>query len=373
MVPLFALTGAVMSRIAVVGCGIFGATIALKLQKEGHDVTVFERLPRPLSGASFNNQNRLHLGFHYPRDAETARQCIRGFEAFKAAFPDCIVEGFPNAYFIAAEGSQTTPNQYLRFCVEMSLRYRLIEPSLFEPSVTGVALGLLTDEVVYDSEQLGKNLYKRLKDARTNVHYNTEVTCAEKSGNQLVLGLAGGEREAFDAIVNATYANISRLADSLDLPLVERQYEYTVVSIIDTPFPRAGITIMDGRFMTVLPFGASAHHLLYHVEHTVVATSIGHHVNPSWLDQSTSPFARLDAQALFQRMRAAAIRFVPALADARLVGFLHGPRMALARRDDTDARPSIVEQPLSNYFSVFSGKIDHSVWVADAVAEKLRD
>ena len=361
-----------MSRIAVVGCGAFGATIALKLQADGHDLTVFERLSKPLSGASFNNQNRLHLGFHYPRDAETARQCIRGFEAFKTAFPDCIVEGFPNAYFVAAEGSHTTPQQYSRFCAEMGLRYRLVEPSMFSPSVTGVALGLLTDEVVYDSEQLGKILHRRLKSAGTNVLYNTEVTGAEKRGNQLVLEISGGMSEAFEIVVNATYANISRVAASLGLPLVERQYEYTVVPIIDAPFPRTGITIMDGRFMTVLPFGASAHHLLYHVEHTVVATSIGHHVDPSWLDQSTSPFARLDAQALFHRMRAAAIRFVPALADARLVGFLHGPRVVLARRDDTDARPSIVEQPLHNYFSVFSGKIDHSVWVADTVAGKLR-
>ena len=69
-----------MSRVAVIGCGTFGASIALKLQREGHEVTVFERLDKPLAGASYNNQNRLHLGFHYPRDAETARQCIRGYE-----------------------------------------------------------------------------------------------------------------------------------------------------------------------------------------------------------------------------------------------------------------------------------------------------
>ena len=30
-----------------------------------------------------NNQNRLHLGFHYPRDIETGIQSIRGFDLFK--------------------------------------------------------------------------------------------------------------------------------------------------------------------------------------------------------------------------------------------------------------------------------------------------
>jgi glycine/D-amino acid oxidase-like deaminating enzyme len=361
-----------MSRIAVIGCGVFGATIALKLQGEGHAVTVFERLPMPLSGASYNNQNRLHLGFHYPRDPETARQCIKGFAAFKEAFPECIVSGFPNAYFVAAEGSLTTPADYLTFCGALGLNYHTIETSRFEPRVQNVALGILTDEVVYDSARLGKHLHQRLKDARTDVQFGTEVTDAKKRDDHMLLTLSGGRIDAFDIVVNATYASISRLAGSLGLPLVERQYEYTVVPIIEAPFGRTGITVMDGPFMTVLPFGASPHHLLYHVEHTVIARTVGHHVDASWLDQATSPFAHLDPDAVFHRMCEAACKFVPALADARVVGFLHGPRMVLARRDDTDARPSIIDQPCPGYFSVFSGKIDHCMWVSDEVAERLR-
>ena len=67
-------------NVAIVGCGIFGAVTALRLSELGMKVDVFESNAGPLSGASYNNQNRLHLGFHYPRDHETAKQCIRGFE-----------------------------------------------------------------------------------------------------------------------------------------------------------------------------------------------------------------------------------------------------------------------------------------------------
>ena len=77
-------------KIAVIGCGIFGAMIALKLQEEGHEVSIYERLSEPLLGASFNNQNRLHLGFHYPRDINTAKQCIKGFDDFLSTFPECL-------------------------------------------------------------------------------------------------------------------------------------------------------------------------------------------------------------------------------------------------------------------------------------------
>ena len=86
-------------QIAILGCGIFGAMIALRLSENGFGVTVFEKELECLRGASFNNQNRLHLGFHYPRDVQTAKQCVRGFSRFCEEFSECIVSGFPNLSF----------------------------------------------------------------------------------------------------------------------------------------------------------------------------------------------------------------------------------------------------------------------------------
>jgi len=57
MGKLFILTAAHMSNeksVAVVGCGIFGAMIAIRLAELGMKVKVFERNDKPLSGASFN-------------------------------------------------------------------------------------------------------------------------------------------------------------------------------------------------------------------------------------------------------------------------------------------------------------------------------
>ena len=80
--------------IAIIGGGIFGALNAIKLNEFGHNVTILERSEDLLKGASFNNQNRLHLGFHYPRDDETARQCIRGYDSFKKTFRSSILSDF---------------------------------------------------------------------------------------------------------------------------------------------------------------------------------------------------------------------------------------------------------------------------------------
>jgi hypothetical protein len=57
--------------------------------------------------------------------------------------------------------------------------------------------------------------------------------------------------------------------------------------------------------------------------------------------------------------------------SARIVEVLEGSRCVRAPRDDTDARPSIVSAVEPGYLTVFSGKIDHRLWVADDVAAAL--
>ena len=132
-----------------------------------------------------------------------------------------------------------------------------------------------------------------------------------------------------------------------------------------------GITIMDGPFMTVLPFGHTGRFLLYHVEHTVLAREVGYHLDRTWLDPENSPAVQIERDAFLGSIFGACQEFVPSLNSAKPVGFLQGPRVVLANLDETDTRPSIVESPEPGYVSVFAGKIDHCVWVADEVAEKL--
>jgi len=73
-------------KIAIIGAGIFGTISAAFLAQSGHSVHLYESKSQILSGASGNNSNRLHLGFHYPRDLETALQSRQGYEDFRKYF-----------------------------------------------------------------------------------------------------------------------------------------------------------------------------------------------------------------------------------------------------------------------------------------------
>jgi len=359
-------------RVGIIGCGMFGAMTALRLSGAGFAVEVFERKSEPLRGASYNNQNRLHLGFHYPRDHETAGQCLRGFKRFCEEFSECVNGDFLNFYFIAEEGSLTSPADYLRFCRELKVDFQEVAVGDFPIEVRKVALAVRCPEAVYDSGLLRDLVLERMRRSKV-VLTHRDVAKLSVKGASFELTFGDGGCQDFDAIVNASYANLNRFDADLGLPVSENQYEYTFVPVLEVPFPRPlGVTIMDGSFMTVLPFGKTGRYLLYHVEHTVIQRCVQRLLPKEWLATETGPLAGSDRVLLARKMVTACADFVPALASARVVGYLEGPRMVLARRDDTDARPSIVRSPVPNYITIFSGKIDHCVWVADDVTDRLK-
>lgn len=363
--------GAKGPKVAVIGGGIFGCTVALSLAEIGCNITLFEKKAEILSGASKNNQNRLHLGYHYPRDLQTALQCRAGFDHFLETFPAAISKGFPNRYFIAAAGSRTSPEDFLKFCRTANLPHEEL-PTQACPEVRNTSLAIDCPEVVYDCEVLKSLLLKRiLSTSEIRLICGAEVADASKTARGYQL-LFGDDGDTFEAVINCSYDEINRLTERLGHEIAERQYEYTVVPVIELDIPRQGITILDGPFMTLLPHGHSGRFLLYHVLHTVIATEIGPTRDPLWSHPEAGPFSQVNKKEYFEATLKSAREFVPALGRARLIGFLEGPRMVLAHRDQDDARPSIVQDYGNGYLTVFSGKIDHCIEVSGEIRKRVQ-
>jgi glycine/D-amino acid oxidase-like deaminating enzyme len=358
-------------KIAVIGGGVFGAMTATRLAKFGGTVSLFERMPVLMQGTS-SLANRLHCGFHYPRHEETARQCMRGFNRFQETFAAAILPGVFNAYFIASQDSLTSPSNFLEFCQRMNLAYRQIEPDKFLPPVKNVALGVITDEVMYDPTILHRLLTDRLRRSRVEERTGSEVIDIKRDGHGFEIFTQFGRPTYFDAVVNCCYADRNRLTSRLGHPTESPRYEYVAVPVVELDLPQpVSISILDGPFMCLLPFGAVGQYLLYHVDYGVIAREQDQFLDRRWLDPNTSPFAAVNKRKWFDAQLASCCEFVPALRDCRLKGFVQQPRMVLADSEDTDARPSIVTQHEPGYISVFSGKVDHSVWVAEEICNRL--
>ena len=55
-------------HIAILGAGLAGCSASLNLANKGIKVTLFDRLPLPMSAASLHNEGKLHLGYVYAED-----------------------------------------------------------------------------------------------------------------------------------------------------------------------------------------------------------------------------------------------------------------------------------------------------------------
>ena len=365
-----------VKKVAIIGAGIFGCNIALALADVGYDVVLLERLPDIIMGTSKNNTNRVHQGFHYPRDMQTAIDCRDNYRRFEMEFGDALLDNYPNIYCIADEKSLTTKEDFIVFCDRLGLSYSAVDLNTFTVKIEGCGLGVSCQETILDSDILREIIRSKiLNNKRLSLSCNTEVASIKRNSNQyeLYLDTNNQAKQVYDAVINCSYANINTLTEQLGYEVIDSQYEYTAVPIISLDMPPTSVTIMDGPFLTLFPFGKTKKFLLYHVDHSVIKTEITKTLNSEWLDPHKSPLASMDQTDHFNTMIEACRRYVPALVDAKLCGYLEAPRMVLPQHENDDARPSFINDFGEGYFTVFSGKIDRSLSMADSMCRKLND
>jgi glycine/D-amino acid oxidase-like deaminating enzyme len=86
-------------RVAVLGAGIMGCCTALLLARRGCAVTLIDKAPAPMSGASRWNEGKIHLGFLYAADpsGRTAEKLLPGGLTFRQLIEEMIGESIEQA------------------------------------------------------------------------------------------------------------------------------------------------------------------------------------------------------------------------------------------------------------------------------------
>ena len=79
-------------RVAILGAGIMGSSVALLLARAGCAVTLIDQAASAMSGASRWNEGKIHLGFLYAGDpsCRTASELVVGGLAFRPLTEDLI-------------------------------------------------------------------------------------------------------------------------------------------------------------------------------------------------------------------------------------------------------------------------------------------
>ena len=91
----------------IIGAGLYGLYAAQKCGAAGQRVLVLERDPAPFMRATYINQARVHMGYHYPRSYSTAIKSAHYFQRFCRDYDFCLHTSFDQIYATSAHFSWT--------------------------------------------------------------------------------------------------------------------------------------------------------------------------------------------------------------------------------------------------------------------------
>jgi glycine/D-amino acid oxidase-like deaminating enzyme len=362
----------------IIGAGFYGSAIAIYLSRERglKNVVLIERESSLMQRASYNNQARVHNGYHYPRSFTTAYRSRINLPRFIGDWPQVVKQDFTKLYAIAKRNSKVTARQFERFCRDIGAPIQLAEQpmrKLFDPHL--IEEVFVVQEFAFNSQKLADWARQSLTECGVQVRYQTEVTALFNDSNaalQVLTRDADGSEQQLDCryVINCTYSGMNQFGGDFEGTQAELKQEITEMPLIKLPaaLDQLGITVMDGPFFSIMPFPARSLHTLSHVRYTP---------HQHWRDEAgINPYEKLAGyhqQTRVEHMLRDVGRYIPLIRGAEYVDSLFEIKTVLQMAEDNDARPILFEKhsSLPGTYSVLGGKIDNIYDVLEKLDEEL--
>lgn len=262
----------------IIGAGLYGLYAAKLCGERGEKVLVLEYDQAPFERATYINQARVHMGYHYPRSLTTAVKSAGYFKRFVEDFGFCIHTRFDQVYATSDKFSWTDAKQFMEFCKAAGIRCDEVAVSrYFKPGMCDGAF--LTEEYTYDAKLLQKYYEEELdKMENVTIRYGARIERIIKGSKAFELWLAHEERVSAPFVLNATYASVNQVIDKLEgvqKEFFDIKYELCEIILCESSevLRNTGITVMDGPFFSIMPFGKTGLHSLTSVTFTPHVTS----------------------------------------------------------------------------------------------------
>lgn len=242
-----------MKKIIIVGTGWYGLYTALLLQ-DTYDVTLLDKNNDIFENSSNYNQNRLHLGYHYPRCHTTRKLCLTGYSKFINKFRE-VVDFIDNNYYVISNESNIDFETYKQIFNLPEYKHTFIKNNILK-NIDGDIIN--TQEKIINSEK-SKNYFK--KNIHCKIIFNYHVTDIQQLENRVIVN---NEMEC-DLLFDCTY-------NQMNLSKKEYIYENTISLLYErTNFNTEydSLTVMDGNFFSLFPRNIEKKlYTLTHVKYT---------------------------------------------------------------------------------------------------------
>lgn len=325
-------------RIAIIGGGWVGCHLAMKL-KDDHTVTLFERNSKLFQETSYNNQNRLHQGYHYARNAKTRELCENTFDRFISEYPLLVENVYNNAYAIIEN--------------ESTIDYGTFKKIFYDYTYSEVDLGLdkLKDVVLVNEKFINfEKAAEYFNDQLQHLVVNTEITKAEAL------------KEDFDLVLNCTN---NRLPD----PKCKTSfYELTITLLFEKVgyAPFGALTLVDGDFISIYPYSKKDGKSIFtvsDVKYTPVAKF------NKIKQKDNFKFTQHDYEFYKEVITARVINYYPEFKDTfKYTGYFLSTKAKYVNQS-ADRYPVISQQ--ENVINCFTGKIQGIYVIEDYVKNEI--
>lgn len=255
--------GNISADFLIVGGGIFGVYAALYLSAQGCRVVLVEKEKQLMQKASVVNQARLHSGYHYPRSVATARMSDENKARFTRDHQDFILFAFDKYYAIDRYGSLTDAAQFERFCRYIDIPCKRVEEHpLF--NYDRLEAVFETQEYTFDPLLIAAYYREKLSTAPgVEVWCHHQIEAADAVGQEWEVDIRCLEDQSVKKVratqvINATYSASNAINQLFGLEEINLMHEISEMAFVSSPqLKHIGLTVMDGPFGSIMPYGKS--------------------------------------------------------------------------------------------------------------------
>lgn len=262
----------------IIGAGLYGLYAANYCGKKKEKLLVLEYDEAPFKRATYINQARVHMGYHYPRSLTTAIKSAGYFRRFVEDYGFCIHDKFEQIYATSEQFSWTDANQFKEFCQAAGIRCdEVVSSRYFKPGMCDGAF--LTEEYTYDAVLLRNFLQEQLKAMESvEQQYGVRIRKIVRVAESFRVELEDGSCYQAPFVLNATYASVNQIlnkVEGIEADSFPIKYELCEIILCEASaaLKDIGFTVMDGPFFSIMPFGKTGLHSLTSVTFTPHVTS----------------------------------------------------------------------------------------------------
>ncbi len=355
----------------IIGSGIYGMYASIISKKKHGDscsVLVIDGEDSYFKRGSYINQARLHNGYHYPRSYSTASKSAGYFNRFYEDYKECINDDFEKVYAIAADYSWTNGVQFKQFCDNLNLVCDEIEKKKYFNEFS-IDKAFHTVEYSFDAQLLGDKMHEEATSLGVEFSFKTTIDSIVKDGKQFCITFMDGRCIYTGYVLNATYAGVNQIHEMMGYDLLPIKYELCEVILceVSKSIEHVGLTVMDGPFFSVMPFGKTGYHSITTVSRTPHCTS--YDTLPPYDCQGKTPRLGHEDGCMhcqhypptsFVEMVQIAKKYLREDIEIKYVKSLYTVKPILKASEIDDSRPTIIKQYSSepHFYTVFSGKIN---------------